>query len=64
MTEMTERLAAGMRCGSVHVNNGMNVDINVPFGGFKCSGYGREYGPEGVMEYTETKAVFLDGAHT
>lgn len=58
------RLAAGMRCGSVHVNNGMNVDINVPFGGFKCSGYGREYGPEGVMEYTETKAVFLDGAHT
>jgi len=58
------RLAAGMRCGSVHVNNGMNVDINVPFGGFKCSGYGREYGPEGVLEYTETKAVFLDGAHT
>jgi aldehyde dehydrogenase (NAD+) len=49
-----------MRCGSVHVNNGMNVDINVPFGGFKSSGYGREYGPEGVLEYTETKAVFLD----
>jgi acyl-CoA reductase-like NAD-dependent aldehyde dehydrogenase len=56
------RLASGMRCGSVHINNGMNVDIDVPFGGFKSSGYGREYGPEGVQEYTEAKAVFLDSA--
>jgi betaine-aldehyde dehydrogenase len=38
------------------------VDINVPFGGFKSSGYGREYGPEGVQEYTEAKVVFLDSA--
>jgi len=56
------RLASELRCGSVHINNGMNVDIDVPFGGFKSSGYGREYGPEGVQEYTEPKVVFLDSA--
>jgi acyl-CoA reductase-like NAD-dependent aldehyde dehydrogenase len=53
-------LARRIRSGSVHVNNGMNVDFGLPFGGFKGSGYGREYGREGVFEYLEPQVVFLD----
>ncbi|WP_433598314.1 aldehyde dehydrogenase family protein [Nocardia sp. CA-135953] len=50
-----------LRSGSVHFNNGFTVDIGIPFGGFKASGTGREFGPEGIDPYVETKAVFLDG---
>jgi aldehyde dehydrogenase (NAD+) len=32
-------------------------DPNAPFGGYKRSGNGREYGFEGMEEYLETKAV-------
>jgi aldehyde dehydrogenase (NAD+) len=50
-----------MRAGSVHLNNGFTVDIGIPFGGFKASGYGREFGPEGLEPYLEQRATFLDG---
>jgi len=55
-------LARRIRSGSVHVNNGMNLDFDLPFGGLKASGYGREYGREGVFEYLEPQVVFLDRA--
>jgi aldehyde dehydrogenase (NAD+) len=54
-------VASRIRAGSVHLNNGFTVDIGIPFGGFKASGYGREFGPEGVDAYVEQKATFLDG---
>ncbi|OLO25800.1 hypothetical protein PZ61_0235800 [Streptomyces sp. MNU77] len=59
--EQVEAVAGRMRAGSVHLNNGLSVDIGIPFGGFKASGYGREFGPEGMDEYVEQRAVFLDG---
>ena len=52
----------GTGSGSVHVNNGMNLDFDLPFGGLKASGYGREYGREGVFEYLEPQVLFLDRA--
>jgi acyl-CoA reductase-like NAD-dependent aldehyde dehydrogenase len=55
-------LARRIRSGSVHVNNGMNLDFDLPFGGLKASGYGREYGREGVFEYLEPQVVYLDRA--
>jgi aldehyde dehydrogenase (NAD+) len=55
-------LARRIRSGSVHVNNGMALDFDLPFGGLKASGYGREYGREGVFEYLEPQVVFLDQA--
>ena len=55
------RVASRMRAGSVHLNNGFTVDIGIPFGGFKSSGYGREFGPEGMDAYVEQRATFLDG---
>jgi aldehyde dehydrogenase (NAD+) len=35
---------------------------NVPFGGYKQSGVGREGGPEGIESFLETKAIYLLGS--
>jgi aldehyde dehydrogenase (NAD+) len=40
----------------VHVN-GANTDVAAPFGGYKQSGNGREWGRFGLEEYLEVKAV-------
>lgn len=54
------RVAAKLRAGTVWVNAYRVVAPNMPFGGFKASGLGRENGVEAVNEYTETKAVFVE----
>ena len=51
-------VARQYRAGSVTIN-GMVVDIEMPFGGFKQSGIGREGGIEGLEGYTETKTVYF-----
>jgi aldehyde dehydrogenase (NAD+) len=51
------RLANRIRSGTVGVNGGMPIAGDLPFGGFKVSGIGREWGLEGIMEYTEAKVV-------
>ncbi|TPD59921.1 aldehyde dehydrogenase [Emcibacter nanhaiensis] len=50
-----------VRAGSV-AQNGMNADFELPFGGFKCSGVGREGGAAGLKSYTETKIILLQDA--
>ncbi|WP_189750346.1 aldehyde dehydrogenase family protein [Streptomyces tendae] len=42
--------------------NGFEISPNVPFGGRKLSGLGREGGPEGLESFLETKAVFMPTA--
>lgn len=55
--EHARKVAAQMRTGNVHLN-GAPVDFTAPFGGYKQSGNGREWGGEfGIHEYLETKAV-------
>jgi acyl-CoA reductase-like NAD-dependent aldehyde dehydrogenase len=54
---MSERLEYGMVC----VNDWLPATPESPFGGVKASGMGRESGVEGVLEYTEAKAVFFGG---
>ncbi|MFM5931873.1 MAG: aldehyde dehydrogenase family protein [Novosphingobium sp.] len=44
-----------MRTGAIWVNGGF--DFGAPFGGYKRSGNGREWGIEGFAEYLETKAI-------
>jgi aldehyde dehydrogenase (NAD+) len=54
--ERARRVAARLRVGSVRINGAM-LDITVPFGGYKTSGNGREYGAEGLAEFLECKSV-------
>jgi len=51
------RLAHVLNAGAVWVNCFNVFDPNLPFGGFKESGWGRELGQEGVESFTELKAV-------
>lgn len=51
-------VARRVRTGSITVN-GMVVDIEMPFGGFKQSGIGREGGIEGLENYLETKTIYF-----
>ena len=51
-----KRVAARLRTGMVHIN-GAQVDLQAPFGGYKQSGNGREWGREGFDEFLEVKAV-------
>ncbi|MFL6619167.1 MAG: aldehyde dehydrogenase family protein, partial [Povalibacter sp.] len=50
------RIAAKLRVGMVHLN-GASTDSNAPFGGYKHSGNGREWGREGLKEFLEVKAM-------
>jgi aldehyde dehydrogenase (NAD+) len=50
------RVASRLRTGNVHIN-GAGPDFGAPFGGYKQSGNGREWGEEGFEEFLEVKAV-------
>jgi aldehyde dehydrogenase (NAD+) len=49
-------VARRLRSGMVHLN-GADTDIAAPFGGYKQSGNGREWGTYGIEEFLEAKAV-------
>ncbi|HWU04707.1 MAG TPA: aldehyde dehydrogenase family protein [Novosphingobium sp.] len=51
------RLVSRIRAGQVSINCHGAVGTNIPFGGFGQSGWGREFGQEGLDAYLETKAV-------
>ncbi|MFN3238078.1 MAG: aldehyde dehydrogenase family protein [Pseudomonadales bacterium] len=59
--EHAAEVAAQMRTGNVHIN-GQGPDFGAPFGGYKQSGNGREWGELGFEEFLETKAVFIPAA--
>jgi aldehyde dehydrogenase (NAD+) len=50
------RVAEQLRAGMIHLN-GAEMGLNAPFGGFKQSGTGREWGEFGLEGYVELKAV-------
>jgi acyl-CoA reductase-like NAD-dependent aldehyde dehydrogenase len=54
-------VASRLRTGNVHVN-GAPADFSAPFGGYKQSGNGREWGQFGFEEFLEVKAVLGYGA--
>ena len=54
--ERARRVAGRMRTGMVHLN-GAPTDASAPFGGYKQSGNGREWGCFGLEEYLEVKAI-------
>ncbi len=54
--ERVREVAARIRAGQVHLNYPA-WDPQAPFGGYKQSGNGREYGIEGMEEYMEIKSI-------
>jgi aldehyde dehydrogenase (NAD+) len=54
--ERARRVASQLRAGRVVINN-MTDDPQAPWGGFKYSGVGREYGKYGIEAFLEPKAI-------
>jgi aldehyde dehydrogenase (NAD+) len=54
--ERARRVAKRMRTGQVRLN-GAKHDFSAPFGGYKCSGNGREFGVFGMEEFLEAKSI-------
>jgi aldehyde dehydrogenase (NAD+) len=53
------RLARALRSGTVGVNGAGNMHVGAPFGGVGISGFGREGGKEGLLEFISTKTVLM-----
>lgn len=53
------RLARLLRSGTVGINGTGNMHVGAPFGGVGISGFGREGGKEGMMEFVSTKTVLV-----
>ena len=51
------KIARRVRTGTMSVNGGMSIAGDIPFGGYKASGMGREWGVEGIEEFLETKLI-------
>jgi aldehyde dehydrogenase (NAD+) len=51
------KIARRIRTGTMSVNGGMCIAGDIPFGGYKASGIGREWGLEGIEELLETKLI-------
>ncbi|WP_029050210.1 aldehyde dehydrogenase family protein [Cupriavidus sp. amp6] len=56
---MAEHVARQLVAGTVWINRHVGVDPLVPFGGAKESGLGRQFGKAGLLEFTETSALFV-----
>lgn len=56
-------IAKQMRTGMVHLN-GKGLDSGAPFGGFKMSGNGREWGSYGLDEFLEYQSIYMAAEHS
>jgi aldehyde dehydrogenase (NAD+) len=57
------RIARRVRTGSLTIN-GYRIEFAAPFGGYKESGIGREFGPEGLSSFLEYKTINLPDGTT
>ncbi|UZP40315.1 hypothetical protein NXS19_008131 [Fusarium pseudograminearum] len=60
--EKAERLSSKIKAGTVWVNNHVQLNPAVPFGGAKHSGHGAEHGIEGIKAYCTTKSLYFNTA--
>jgi (Z)-2-((N-methylformamido)methylene)-5-hydroxybutyrolactone dehydrogenase len=54
------RLSKALKVGTVWVNSYRTLNYAMPFGGVKNSGFGRENGTEGLHEFLQDKAVWIE----
>lgn len=54
---LAQELARDLRAGSVWINDWHMIRTDAPFGGYKQSGYGREFGKYSIDSYVEAKTV-------
>jgi len=57
-------IARQVRTGTYMLNGGTPIDFATPFGGYKESGVGREFGPEGLESFLEKKSISLPDGYT
>lgn len=58
--DRAHRMAAELDAGTVWVNTYRALNFAVPFGGRGLSGYGRELGREGLLEFSQAKSVWIE----
>jgi betaine-aldehyde dehydrogenase len=57
--DKVHQISRRLQSGTVYVNTYLETAVQMPFGGFKDSGVGRELGLDALREFSETKSVFL-----
>jgi aldehyde dehydrogenase (NAD+) len=62
--DKAKAVASRLRSGTIWINEWHMLSERAPFGGYKQSGIGREFGDEGLNEYTEIKTLYVDDAKT
>ena len=62
--DKAKAIAARLRSGTIWINEWHMLSERAPFGGYKQSGVGREFGEDGLNEYTEIKTLYVDDART
>jgi len=55
--DTANRVARSVKAGTVWINCYFAFDEDVPFGGYKMSGFGKDNGMEGLYKYTQLKSV-------
>lgn len=55
-----QRIAKGIRCGTVWINAHNKLFAEAEAGGYRESGFGRLHGPEGLNDFMQTKHVYQD----
>ena len=58
--QRVHRMVPRLQAGTVWINSYRTINYDVPFGGYKMSGHGRENGLEGLREYLHTKSVWVE----
>jgi acyl-CoA reductase-like NAD-dependent aldehyde dehydrogenase len=58
-TDTVLDVAKALKSGTVYVNTTIDAPVQMPFGGYKASGIGREMGEAGFEEFTELKSISI-----